>query len=328
MKSMNEMVSAGDIEKYAYCPLSWWLSKKHKSVYLEGVRKHKEAGRELEEIMKKEKIIRLYEKYILLISIVATIVSLLGISFIYGKLSMIWNKFFIIISLLWIYNSLFFLYKEGKASTILKRRYERIILVSSIGAMIVALFSIFISLPPNPSIGRFAEILSLLWIASANLIFYRSLNISEEVIEKKIKYAPVDGKIEYIGNSSQVKEIVSEKYGIRGKPDYIVKIGNEYIPVEEKSMQSDHPKFSHVMQITAYCMMVEDVYGKEPPYGIIKYENRQFKIPYEERWKKVVERIRKNILRDIKRGYTHRNHHNIKKCERCARRQYCPEKLI
>ena len=320
------IVSAGDIEKYAYCPLSWWLSKRHKSVYDEGIKKHKETGKELQEIKRKEEKLKLYEKYVLFISISATIVALFGLSFLYGKMEETWNVFFVVLAFLWLYNSLFFLYKAGKSS-ILRARYEKVILLSSVGAIMIASFSIIFSLPPNPDIGRFAEILALLWVISANLLFYRTLNISEEIIEKKIKYAPINGKIEYIGNSREGKEMESEKYGLRGKPDYIIKVGDEYIPVEQKSMEANHPRFSHVMQVTAYCMIIEDIYGKPPPYGIIKYSNRQFKIPYEERWKNIVMKIRKNMLRDMEKGVAHRNHNNARKCATCARREHCPERL-
>lgn len=321
------IISAGDIEKYAYCPLSWWLSKKHKVVYKSGIIKHKEVEKDLEEIKNKEKKLRLYEKYILIISITATIVAIIGISFLYGKMRGIWNNFFVFLSFLWLYNSLFFLYKASKASSIIKPRYEKIILISSVGAIMISSFSIIFSLPPNIEISKFSEILALIWIISANLLFYHSLNVSEKLIEKKIKYAPINGKIEYIGESKGEDEIISEKYGIRGKPDYILKLNDDYIPVEEKSFVSDYPKFSHVMQVTAYCMIIEDKYGKPPPYGIIKYENRQFKIPYEKRWKNAVLKIKENMMKDIEKGESHRNHSNEKKCEGCARREYCPERL-
>jgi len=327
MNEKMETVSAGDIEKYAYCPLSWWLSKQHKSVYKEGIKKHKETEKDLKEIKTKEEKLRIYEKFVLIFSIAATIVAIIGILFLYGKTIKTWNIYFIVLAFLWLYNSLFFLYKEGKVIKEIRPRYEKIILISAAGAIMVAAFSIIFSLPPNPDIGRFAEVLALLWVISANLLFYHSMNVSEEVIEKKIKYAPINGKIEYVG-ADKGKEMTSYKYGIRGKPDYIIKVGNEYIPVEEKSMSMDHPRFSHVMQITAYCMLVEDIYGIAPSYGIIKYSNREFKIPYEERWKKLVIKIRENMLKDMERGEAHRNHNNKKKCATCVRRDFCPERLV
>ena len=323
-----EIVSAGDIEKYSYCPLSWWLSKNHKTVAKKGVENHKKIETELKEIRKKEKILGLYEKYILFISIASSGIALLGISFMYGGMERIWNIFFVFLAFLWLYNSIFFLYKESKASEIIKPKYEKGILISSSGAIIVIAFFIILSLPPNIKISKFAEILALLWVVSANLLFYHSINISEKLIEKKIKYAPINGTIEYIGAFEEGEEITSSKYGIRGKPDYIIKRNNEYIPVEEKSSNLNHPKFSHVMQITAYCMLIEDKYGSPPPYGVLKYRNRQFKIPYEDRWKNMVIKIRKNMIKDMERGEAHRNHNNKNKCLHCARREYCPEKLL
>lgn len=323
-----EIVSVGDIEKYSYCPLSWWLSKNYKAVDKEGVERHRKIENELKEIRKKEKKLGLYEKYILFISIASSGIALLGISFMYGGMEKVWNIFFVILAFLWLYNSIFFLYKESKASEIIKPKYEKVILISSSGAIIIIAFFVIFSLPPNIKISKFAEILALLWVVCANLLFYHSINVSEELMEKKIKYAPVNGNIEYIGAFGEGKKITSNRYGIRGKPDYIIKSNEDYIPVEEKSSDLDRPKFSHVMQITAYCMLIEDKYGSPPPYGVLKYKKRQFKIPYEERWKNMVIKIREDMIRDMKRGEAHRNHNSKNKCLHCARRDYCPEKLL
>ncbi|MCD6512974.1 MAG: CRISPR-associated protein Cas4 [Thermoplasmata archaeon] len=321
-------VSAGDIEKYAYCPLSWWLSKKHKVVSEGGVARHRQAEEELKDIAKKEKILEVYEKASLAISVTATLAAISGIALMYTGMEETWNSFFIILSFLWLYNSLFFLYKHSKVDSILKPRYEKVILISSIGAIILALISILLRIPRNPELGRFVEIVALLWVISANILFFHSLSVSEKLIEKKVRYMPLTGEIEYIGAAYEGEEIVSEKYGIKGKPDYIIRLNEDYIPVEEKSGDSEHPYFSHVMQIIAYCMIIEDKYGSPPPYGILKYRNRQFRIPYEEKWKKAVMKIRENILRDMERGEAHRNHRSKEKCATCARREFCPEKLI
>ena len=74
-------------------------------------------------------------------------------------------------------------------------------------------------------------------------------------------------------------------------------------------------------------MLIEDKYDVPPPYGILKYKNAEFKIPYEKRWKEVVMRLRENMIKDMEKGVAHRNHNNPKKCARCIRREYCPERL-
>jgi len=321
------IVSAGDLEKYAYCPLSWWISKKHKSVSKEGIKKHKELEKELKEIKKGERRIKLYEKYILFISILASFVAIAGISFLYGEMAETWNYFFISLSLIWLFNSAFFLYRASRVIEIMRPRYEKLILISSMGAMIIAFFSIIFSLPKNPNLSRFLEILALLWVIAANLLFYHSLYISEKLLSKKIRYAPLKSNLEYIG-AIEGEEIVSTKYGIRGKPDYIIKLEEDYIPIEEKTADLDTPPFPHVIQLTAYCMLIEDKYGKAPPYGIIRYKNYKFKIPYEKRWKDMVISFREKMIEDLKRGKAHRNHFNKNKCKSCIRKEYCNERLV
>lgn len=320
-------VSAGDLEKYSYCPLSWWLSKEHKKVYSPGIEFHKDIEEELKEIKEKETRKRIYEKYILFLSVSSSLVAIAGIAFLYSGLEKFWRYFFIVMALLWLLNSSFFLYRASKVSSLLKPKYEKLLLISSLGAIIVALFAIIFDYPANEDIGRFSEILALMWIIIANVLFYRVVYISDSIVEKKIKYMPLKGEIEYIGASREGEEIVSQSYGIKGKPDYILKIDDDYIPVEEKSADFASPKYPHVIQITAYCMLIEEKYGKIPPYGILKYKNSEFKIPYENRWKNRVLKIRENIIEDAKKGEAHRNHYNPKKCKNCVRRDYCEERL-
>lgn len=76
--------------------------------------------------------------------------------------------------------------------------------------------------------------------------------------------------------------LVSEKYDLQGKPDYIFQtlLGGSYIPVEIKSgtlkEDQDYPYEGDLMQLLAYFLIVEDVYGKRPKQGRLIYKNRMF----------------------------------------------------
>ncbi|MBC7081688.1 MAG: Dna2/Cas4 domain-containing protein [Thermoplasmatales archaeon] len=319
-------VSAGDLEKYAYCPLSWWLSREHKTTSAEGVRRDKEIKNEILEIKEKEEKIKLYNLITTFFSVSASIVAILGIIFLYSKLEMVWLYLFLIISLLWLFNSSLFFYKSLKTIDAIRPYYEKIVLISSIIAIIVALFAIFFFFPKNENFSRFLEILALFWIISANIFFYRTLAFSEKIIEKKIKYMPLKGEIVYVGKDKPSEELISKNYGIRGTPDYIIKIDDDYIPIEEKSCILNYPLLHHVIQLMAYCIIVEENYGKTP-YGILRYTGKEFKIPYEERWKNRVIDYVNAMKRDIERNEAHRNHNKKIKCSNCLRREWCPEKL-
>lgn len=328
---MNTLVPAGDLEKYAYCPLSWWLSKKEREVASrEGIETHSKMGKELEEIRKKEGKKRLYEKWVLFFATAASIVAIIGIILLSGINTGDTGKYiFIIFSLIWLLNSSFFLYKAEKIDIpIMKPRYERIVLVSAMGALFISFIVILTSLPKNEEISKFLEILSLLWIISANIFFYYSLYISENILRKKIKYAKMNETIAYVGKKDS-KEFISEKYGLRGKPDYVIEKEGEYIPVEEKTGRVPKgPLFSHMIQIIAYCMLIEDTMKKKPSYGILKYNGNVYRITYDENLREVVMQLREKLLHSMKEGEVHRNHNRKGKCMNCSRREICPERLV
>lgn len=67
-----------------------------------------------------------------------------------------------------------------------------------------------------------------------------------------------------------------------GKPDYLVEQHDGLIiPVEVKSSPApDTPWEGQVLQLAAYCRLVEENYGVRPPYGILQYKDHAFAIDY------------------------------------------------
>ncbi len=88
------------------------------------------------------------------------------------------------------------------------------------------------------------------------------------------------------GLGEAVREpLVSRRYGLVGRPDYLVRVkqgGREVtIPVEVKSRRKPaQPLESHVLQLGAYCILVEEQSKAAPPYGLIRYADGTFRIPY------------------------------------------------
>jgi CRISPR-associated exonuclease Cas4 len=75
--------------------------------------------------------------------------------------------------------------------------------------------------------------------------------------------------------------LFSKRHLLTGRPDYLVEERGRLIPVEVKSALSPHsPYRSHVLQLAAYCLLVEEEYGQAPPYGIIKYRDQALAIDY------------------------------------------------
>jgi CRISPR-associated exonuclease Cas4 len=140
------------------------------------------------------------------------------------------------------------------------------------------------------------------------------------------------GDVIYEDASGLGQELLhSEDLNICGKPDYLLKdrSGN-LIPVEVKSGYApggDEPYESHLMQLAAYFLLVEDALDCIPPYGFIRYRDRTLQVDntdeLRERLLDVVDRMRALLLR----GRAHRSHNQPMRCARCSMAHVCDESL-
>ncbi len=79
------------------------------------------------------------------------------------------------------------------------------------------------------------------------------------------------------------KLLYSAKYELQGKPDYVFQspILKKIVPVELKSGSIDEEEMPHhgdLLQLGAYFLILEDVYGQRPPFGRIVYQDYMFEI--------------------------------------------------
>jgi len=82
------------------------------------------------------------------------------------------------------------------------------------------------------------------------------------------------------GRGEPPPALYSGRYGLAGRPDYLVQQGAQLIPVEVKSNRAPAtPRQSHVLQLAAYCLLVEENY-RRPDYGILRYADQAFRIEY------------------------------------------------
>jgi len=124
------------------------------------------------------------------------------------------------------------------------------------------------------------------------------------------------------------RPLFSREFSLTGKPDYLVADGADIIPVEVKSGQAPaHPYLSHVLQLAAYCLLVEECYGRRPPYGVVKYADRTFEVDYtpelENRLLATVDRMRAALAE----GSAPRSHDAPRRCRACGYRQRCDQRL-
>lgn len=322
-------ISAGDLEKYTYCPLSWWLSRKHDTqdrATRKGIKEHEKLGETLWKIDSGEKSARESERLVFWYAIVATLIAVIGLGLMPFKEAVSIGEIFGVVALIWVLAASFFLYKASR-STIQSKvlDYERIILVFAIVAVMIAINAVaFIS--ESRALAQVMELVAIIWLIGASFFLRRSL-MSTNIASTLRDEFRVKGEIEYI-DMDESKVFKSDRYGLSGRPDYVIKLADNIIPVEEKKGRTPQgPLFSHILQVAAYCLLIEDTMGKAPPYGLLKYPEREDEVEYNEDLKKVlVDKL--GEMRDIMRtGDAHRNHDRRGKCRNCSRRELCPEKL-
>lgn len=125
------------------------------------------------------------------------------------------------------------------------------------------------------------------------------------------------------------KPLFSYHYNIAGKPDYIVKKNSKFIPVEVKTADYDIPQKNHVLQLAAYCQLVEETYKSFVPYGVLVYnKSKQYKIPYDPKLRFELEHSIRNMKYILQTGLLSRNHNEQNKCKNCSMRLYCEMKII
>jgi CRISPR-associated exonuclease Cas4 len=164
--------------------------------------------------------------------------------------------------------------------------------------------------------------ISVLFLALTLLLVSLALKRKTGMPEGKIVYADQGmwGKPE--------KAFYDAYLGLTGKPDYLIQTRQATIPVEVKSMWAPQaPYDSHILQLGAYCLLAEEHFGKRPPYELLRYRNRTFKISYSsELENKVVETIQQ-IRGNKELDDVCRSHEQPNRCARCGFRSRCDQRL-
>ncbi len=124
------------------------------------------------------------------------------------------------------------------------------------------------------------------------------------------------------------RSLFSRTYQLTGKPDYLVRDGRHLIPVEVKSRAAPQvPYLSHVMQLAAYCLLVEDVLGTSAPYGFIHYRDKTFRIEFTSALRVELLALLKEMREAQRARVVHRSHDSAARCARCGFEEVCGEKL-
>ena len=324
----GETISASDLERFGYCPLSWWLSLQTEvtsDVLEQGEVQHEIVSNNLSNILEEEKKAQSWDRLILIFSTVATVLGLLGLSLLGFVDAAVVSAILAVLAIIWIVAAIFLLFRSASIKDKKKSAsYEQIVVGFAIVAMIIALNAVTV-LQFNPDVALLMEVGALVLLIVASFAMYRSLASSLRAKRKREEVA-IEGDIRYVGRQTS-RLLRSERFGLTGRPDYILERGGEIIPVEVKSGRKPKgPLFSHVLQVAAYCLLLEEE-GNKVSHGILRYGDMEHEVEFDAEMRslllgKLKEMRRLKVTEDV-----HRNHHRPGKCHSCSRRDMCPERL-
>jgi len=315
--------SAGDVEKFAYCPLNLYLALKGSKVEIsQGIEYQNNFFKKIKRAINNKKLFEIHNRLFLALYI-ATIV-LVGATI---PLMFIGSSILVLIILIASLSSLLFGAAIYLATSLIRKlkeskKLEDLILYLSISSLILTLILYFYYSFRN-DFDFFTITLSNIIILLDTYYFYKILTSSEIIIVNEID----PDKIYYMEDGDN-PVLISEKWRLRGVPDLILKEDSQLIPVEIKSSKKPSSiPFSHLMQLVSYAVLIEDNYNYEVKYGILNYPNGTYRIEITEHLKFLLKKILKDMDKMVETDVAHRNHNNEGKCAGCFRKSICPESL-
>lgn len=158
-------------------------------------------------------------------------------------------------------------------------------------------------------------------LAIITLILWKSFRPRIKVSQKK--EIGIRGATAIYKDEKGTKLLVAPQYDLQGKPDLIFEtwILKRYIPLEIKSGKlkedEDEPHLGDLYQLAAYFLIIEDVYGKRPPYGKLVYANKTFTIRNTRRIRSEVKEIVRKMKAMIEEKDMPKASPSFTKCKHC-----------
>lgn len=117
--------------------------------------------------------------------------------------------------------------------------------------------------------------------------------------------------------------LVSERWRLSGAPDELRQMPDgSIVPVEWKlrSAPPGGPYPSHRVQVWAYCLLVEETWGRPPRFGVVRYgDGTEFRVPWDRRAREDLVALRRAIARPYRGEATP----SVGRCQGCAYRASC-----
>lgn len=147
------------------------------------------------------------------------------------------------------------------------------------------------------------------------------------VVERQRALGLPKGELVYEDADGQGELLSSSAFPLAGKPDYVVQAPDgRPIPVELKPgvQNASEPFHNHMVQVAAYCLILEDYFEQPPTHGILRYADREFVVEYTPALRKKVIRLLGEMEQSSERHPPPLAKQRVAKCRPCAFQPICP----
>ena len=130
------------------------------------------------------------------------------------------------------------------------------------------------------------------------------------------------------GGKAPAKPLIARQLGLVGKPDYLLEVRGRLVPVEVKpGRRADRPYESDLMQLAAYCVLVEETSGEPPPYGLLRYAEHTFRLDYTSQIRAELLSILGEMRETLAEIDCQRTHDDPWRCASCGFFEQCTDAL-
>jgi CRISPR-associated exonuclease Cas4 len=114
---------------------------------------------------------------------------------------------------------------------------------------------------------------------------------------------------------------------LAGRPDFLLQQGRRWIPVEAKSIPAPRQPYpSHLLQLAAYCLLTEAVYGERAQWGVLRYADRTVRVEYTPALEAQLRQVLASMRDDLE-APPERSHDSPARCRACGVRSACDRAL-
>jgi CRISPR-associated exonuclease Cas4 len=123
--------------------------------------------------------------------------------------------------------------------------------------------------------------------------------------------------------------LVSHRYRLAGRPDYLTRSRSGLMPIELKSRNCGPkgPYPGERAQLLGYCLLAEDAIGEPVGKGLLEYPNRQFPVAYGSAERQEIVALLEKMRKTEAAGEIQRSHNDPRRCRACGVRSTCGQAL-